>query len=207
MFTHHVNLLHTTYRYDPVHEDIVTHIRHRLLLCQHVGDVAKDDEKNREDCSSDNCKHLVDVNFTKSYHLYTRHQKHQKLSSQQDIFVELTYLRGNQADLITCSPMHTSYWRKNWPKTVYVEKNDKYEVCAHHAEKEEKRVSFVTKLVQLGHPNLSITLSSKRQKELAQPNLITSISTTPSSKRQSPTDNIILIVVAIFYIWYRRWRR
>lgn len=86
MFTHHVNLLHTTYRYDPVHEDIVTHIRHRLLLCQHVGDVAKDDEKNREDCSGDNCKHLVDVNFTKSYHLYTRHQKHQKLSSQQDIF-------------------------------------------------------------------------------------------------------------------------
>ena len=116
MFTHHVNLLHTTYRYDPVHEDIVTHIRHRLLLCQHVGDVAKDDEKNREDCSGDNCKHLVDVNFTKSYHLYTRHQKHQKLSSQQDIFVELTYLRGNQADLITCSPMHTSYWRKNNPK-------------------------------------------------------------------------------------------
>ena len=119
---------------------------------------------------------IQDTKNTKSYHL------------NNIFFVELTYLRGNQADLITCSPMHTSYWRKNWPKTVYVEKNDKYEVCAHHAEKEEKRVSFVTKLVQLGHPNLSITLSSKRQKELAQPNL--SISTTHLQKDKArPTTS------------------
>ena len=115
MFTHHVNLLHTTYRYDPVHEDIVTHIRHRLLLCQHVGDVAKDDEKNREDCSSDNCKHLVDVNFTKSYHLYTRHQKHQKLSSQQDIFCGIDIFERKPSRLDSMLT-HTSYWRKNNPK-------------------------------------------------------------------------------------------
>ena len=67
-------------------------------------------------------------------------------------------------------------------------KNDKYEVCAHHAEKEEKRVSFVPKLVQLRQPNLSITLSSKRQKELAQPNL--SISTTHLQKDKArPTTS------------------
>ena len=59
MFTHHVNLLHTTYRYDPVHEDIVTHIRHRLLLYQHFHDIAHEEDKKWRDCSTDDCKHLV----------------------------------------------------------------------------------------------------------------------------------------------------
>ena len=44
---------------------------------------------------------IQDTKNTKSYHL------------NNIFFVELTYLRGNQADLITCSPMHTSYWRKH----------------------------------------------------------------------------------------------
>ena len=91
LFIHiiNVNLLHVllvrkriimmadaTYRYDPVHEDIVTHIRHRLLLCQHVGDVAKDDEKNWEDCSGDDCKHLMTIiNISiKIYKFYNIHK-------------------------------------------------------------------------------------------------------------------------------------
>ena len=52
--------------YDPIHENIVTHIRHCFLLREHIGDVAKDDEKNWEDCSRDDCKHLNRY-FTKSY--------------------------------------------------------------------------------------------------------------------------------------------
>ena len=205
MFTHHVNLLHTTYRYDPVHEDIVTHIRHRLLLCQHVGDVAKDDEKNREDCSSDNCKHLVDVNFTKSYHLYTRHQKHQKLSSQQDIFCGIDIFERKPSRLDNMlTHAYLILEKKLTQNCICGEKWQIWGMCSPRRKRGEAcQFCPETCTARPTQPRYNIILKKTKRAHPAQPNY----KYNTSSKRQSPTDNIILIIVAIFYIWYRRWRR
>ena len=128
---------------------------------------------------------IQDTKNTKNYHL------------NKIFFVELTYLRGNQADLITCSPMHTSYWRKNWPKTVYVEKKWQiWGMCSPRRKRGEAcQFCHETCTARPPQPKYNIILKKTKRAHPAQPNY----KYNTSSKRQSPTDNIILIVVAIFY--------